>query len=67
MNKLLIHQLRIEVFLREHIEKLGAEDFYTLLFERIEHIEKNPNTEAIYPRSRITTKGINHDSTDASQ
>lgn len=47
----LIHRLRIEVWLRQQIMEMGADDFYTELFSALVKIEQG-QVEAIDPETR---------------
>ena len=47
----LIHRLRIEVWLRQQIMEIGADDFYQELFAALIKIEQN-QVEPIDPETR---------------
>jgi len=47
----LIHRLRIEVWLRQQIMEMGADDFYTELFSALVKIEQG-QVLAIDPETR---------------
>ena len=48
----LIHRLRIEVWVRQQIMEMGADDFYTELFATLLKIEQGGKVEPVNPHSR---------------